>query len=137
MMAGNIPMRSGSGRGQSLPVDGARAADLLLLLRLVLNDGPVDGAARATLRRVAGSAFGLDERSFELLLPDIEVHGVRDTARAHAAFGARPRAERLLLARSLSMLTLGDRVLVKHQTRLRARLAALLDLEENEVMPEV
>ncbi|WP_163273035.1 hypothetical protein [Chelativorans alearense] len=109
------------------------AGDVLLLLRLVLNDGEMTPSARDALQRVAERAFSIDAPTFEAFLPVLQPFGAKGAARAGAVLRARPKDERVLLARMLLAAALKGDTLTLHEERLRARAAEILGLDEGDV----
>ncbi|WP_274424298.1 hypothetical protein [Chelativorans sp. YIM 93263] len=122
---------------ESMPIDFDRpeadqAAEILLLLRLVLNDGAANEQTLAVIRRVGLRAFGISAPSMARLEALIASYGI-EQAEAGAEFRSRPRAERRRLAAALLTIGRCDEALKGREGRLRGRLAALLDLEEAEL----
>jgi len=113
--------------------DSEFAADILLLLRLVLNDGPAGEQTVAVLRRIAHQTLGIDLPSLEMLLPNVGEFGTDGTESAAGAYRNLPKVERLELAGTLLAVARRDAMLKNRETRLRGRVAAILDLEEGEV----
>jgi uncharacterized tellurite resistance protein B-like protein len=114
---------------------GAIAADTLLLLRLALSDGRPDLRAFALLRRIARSAFHLDDAATDVLTPALESFGSEDPERAANLFRERSREERVQLARLLMQIARQDEMLAAREKRLRGRVAVILGLDETEFGP--
>ena len=119
--------------GESQVRDSELAAEILLLLRLVLNDGPAGEHALAILRRVAHQAFGIDLPSLDTLLPSVEEFGRESAEGAAGLYRNLPKDQRLELASTLIAIARRDVVLKSREHRLRGRVAAILGLEEGEV----
>ncbi|MCT7375269.1 hypothetical protein [Chelativorans salis] len=132
-MAVDMPTKTVGPVGGRPPSPTELAGDVLLLLRLTLNDGEMTPSARDALQRVAERAFGIDASSFEAFLPALQPYGVKDTGKASIVFRARPKDERVFLARMLLAAALKGDTLTLHEERLRARSAEILGLDEGDV----
>lgn len=103
------------------------AAELLLLLRIALADGPIDERSAAVLRRVAEQHLGLAPEGVDEVLAEIEQlvtdAGVHGLAAVLCSF---PAARLGGLCGLLTQLVAGDRELAPLRERLDARIAALL-----------
>lgn len=114
--------------------DPALIAEFLLLLRMVLADGPISARESATLGRIAREVFGMDENEVGPLLGQLEAFGrAPSTAQTIAAFRAMARDRRRLLAHALVRLATADEELGPYQTRLIARATDMLGLTHQEV----
>ncbi|WP_265518000.1 hypothetical protein [Nitratireductor luteus] len=109
----------------------ADAAEVLLLLRLVLSDGAPDKNTMTVLRRVARRAFGLNEADFLEIYVSLRALGEAGAAGAAAHFQEKPRPEKVALGRTIMAICRHDEALKPHIERARSRVAVLLDIEED------
>jgi uncharacterized tellurite resistance protein B-like protein len=114
--------------------DPALTAELLLLLRMALADGQIAERELATLRRIAGEAFGIAEADLEAVMRHLEEFGYEiSIQQAIDVFREFGRARRLDLARHLAEIAKADFELNPHEVRLLARVIEMLGITPAEV----
>ena len=107
--------------------EGVQAAELMLLLRLVLHDAEPTARSDVVLQRFAASELSLDSRDAEQLNAGIEAL-ITETGAEGAANVLRllPLPQKLTLGLRLATFFKADEILSRHQNRLSGRLSAVL-----------
>ncbi len=117
---------------QLVPAAADHASDVMLLLRLVLSEGPADGRTKKVLEDVARASFEMDETTISKLMPKLMSFGSSGTAKASLALRAQPAEARSGLARAVLAAAEREPALNAHLQRVVSRLAVLLDISESE-----
>ncbi|MDN2568284.1 hypothetical protein N1F89_18830 [Aquibium sp. A9E412] len=126
-----LPLTEGLARQRRADAAGeaALAAELLVLLRLTLNDDALTPAGRAAFARLAAAGFALAPAEADTALTAIDGWlAARGTAGAAAYLGGLTAERRTALGRRALALCAADAALARRRKRLCGRLAALLDL---------
>ncbi|KFB09798.1 hypothetical protein [Nitratireductor basaltis] len=117
---------------QPIPAAADHASDVMLLLRLVLSEGPADGRTRQMLENVARASFEMDETMISSLMPKLMSFGSSGSSRASAALQAQPPEHRAGLAGVVLAAAKREPGLRPHLPRMASRLAVLLDISESD-----
>ncbi|MBX3530839.1 MAG: hypothetical protein KF849_09545 [Rhizobiaceae bacterium] len=118
---------AGSATTPMPPADPETAAELLLLLRIVLADSEADGRSAAALRRIALRDLGISEDGVDEVLSEIEhLVGAAGTGGALAALRELSAQRLSELAGLAGSVAARDWELAPERGRVEARVAALL-----------
>lgn len=122
-----------SERGGRQADDAETAAELLLLLRMVLADGPLGPRESEILRRIAATGFGLCGADGEAFMQQMRVFDCKVGAgQVTGLFHGLDIERRRMLARRLVDIMEEDQQLKAREARFRGRLLALLALDPDE-----
>ena len=109
--------------------DPVLSAELLLLFRMILADGRVEGSELEMLRRICRESFGIGDESFDGIVEYLNDFGYETNgAQAVQMFQDMDIARRRQLARHMAEIAKADEQLSENEVRLLRRTLELLDI---------
>ncbi|MCC0030001.1 MAG: TerB family tellurite resistance protein [Brucellaceae bacterium] len=108
-------------------------AELLLLFRMILADGRIAEEELVLFRRICSESFGIPEDDLPKVIEYLQDFGYETTGRqAIEAFKSMERDRRVALMKHMVAMAKADEELNAQEVKLAKRIAAMLDLTEDD-----